>query len=91
MWKCSHAFAAAFEPRKSFARLFDSEKRRYRVAHGSELTFSTQIVPPLKNKYLLSVHICPCLPVDKKNFAVYNNSVTVKEHIACATVKDAEE
>ena len=28
-------FAAAIELRKSFARLFDSEKRRYKVVHGS--------------------------------------------------------
>ncbi len=46
----SHAFAAAFEPRKSFGLhslerdSFDSEKSVYRAAHGSELSVSAQII-----------------------------------------------
>ena len=46
----SHAFAAAFEPRKSFAPFilagdsFDSEKWVYRAAHSSKLSLLAQII-----------------------------------------------
>ena len=43
VWRRSRAFAAAFERRKSFVHLFDSEKWGNRGAHGSELPFSAQI------------------------------------------------